>query len=534
MQLYEKSNLFCFFLQKILYFAGKAARGRGDGGENLPKNLKTAANRLKKQYKNVILADVCSMIMYKYIYFRKNLMKKILRLWIPALAAVSAAGVCLSGCRSARDCALTPPGSIFENTIRSAKDRVFPAVVYILVLREDRESGKDITATAAGSGVFITPDGEIITNHHVVDKAVNIRCLLSDGQHFEAEVIGSDKDIDLALIRLKDTGGKVFPYAEFAGNPAKEGDFVMAMGAPYGLSRSVTMGIISSARRYLDTASNYSLWYQTDAAIFPGNSGGPLVNTAGKIIGINTRGMVSGKMGFSIPAETVRILLPRFRQYRQANWAWTGIELQPLQDFLRNIYFDGTKGVIVAGVEPESPGSAAGIQVRDRILKLNGEETNAVTIEDIPGLKRRIGLLPFGEKAVLTIERSGKVTELVIVPEAKGSVEGDTLALPEWGITVRAVNRFANPDLYYYCRQGVYVLGADSGNTVAEGGSGGLRVGDVILSAGGVEIKTLADLREAAGKMAEKAKKDNLAVIEILRNGSEMQIVLDFSKVVAH
>lgn len=420
----------------------------------------------------------------------------------------------------------------FESTVQSAKDKVFPAVVYIRVLRENKESGKDISGTVSGSGVLISPEGEIVTNCHVVDKALSIRCLLSDGRHFEAELVGSDKEIDLALVKLKTQNSpeeKNFPYAVFASGEAKEGDFVMAMGAPWGLSRSVTIGIISSANRYLDRPGNYSLWYQTDAAIFPGNSGGPLVNTRGEIVGINTLGISSGGMGFSIPAPTVRLLAERFRKYRQANWAWTGLELQPLRDFNRNIYFEGDRGVVVAGVEPGSPAEASGVKIRDRLLSVNGVPANALTEEDIPAVNRMLGLLETGREAELGLERGGKEFTLRLVPVAKGSVEGESLALPRYGITVKAINRFADPDLYYYCREGVFVLGADPGNTVVR--PDGLQVGDVILELGKYKIRDLKDMKTAYDALVAGSGRERLAIAKVMRNGAELKTVLDFADV---
>src|SRR5262249_49938605 len=147
----------------------------------------------------------------------------------------------------------------------------------------------------------------------------SVRCLLSDGRPMNAKVLGSDKDTDLALLQLDaPTGAGPLPSAAFGDSLAlKEGDFVMAMGAPWGLNRSVAIGIISCSRRYLSDISEYSLWLQTDAAINPGNSGGPLVNTDGRIVGINARGMGGWAegMGFAIPSETIGHLLPQLREH---------------------------------------------------------------------------------------------------------------------------------------------------------------------------------------------------------------------------
>jgi len=283
----------------------------------------------------------------------------------------------------------------FREVIRSAKDRVFPAVVYIKVLQESHESGRKISREVAGSGVIISPEGEVLTNWHVVNKAVEVRCLLYDGRAFSAKVVGADKDTDLALVKLeRPADAETIPHAELGRSGVlKEGDFVMAMGAPWGMSRSVSIGIVSCTRRFLPANSEYSLWIQTDAAISPGNSGGPLVNTDGQVVGINTRGiMFGGDMGFAVPSDTIRHLVDQIRKSGRVNWSWTGLQLQALRDFGRNIYFEGTDGVIVAETDPESPARKAGLLARDRILKIGGQAVAAVTEEDLPAVRRLMGL----------------------------------------------------------------------------------------------------------------------------------------------
>ena len=210
----------------------------------------------------------------------------------------------------------------FRQVIRAAKDKVFPAVVYIKVIQESHESGRKVSSEVAGSGVIISPDGDILTNWHVVDKAVEVRCLLYDGRAMTAKVVGSDKDTDLALVRLKvpaDAG--TVPHAVLGDSGVlMEGDFVMAMGAPWGLSRSVSIGIVSCTRRFLPLNSEYSLWIQTDAAISPGNSGGPLVNTDGEVVGINTLGVLfGGDMGFAVPSDPIRHIVGQIREVGRVN-----------------------------------------------------------------------------------------------------------------------------------------------------------------------------------------------------------------------
>ncbi len=416
----------------------------------------------------------------------------------------------------------------FQEVVQSAGDQVFPAVVYIHAVRGSLETGKDIANVVTGSGVIITPDGEVLTNYHVVDKAVTIRCLLNDGTACRASVVGSDKDIDLALLKLELPAETVLPFAALSDAEAvREGDFVMAMGAPWGLNRSVSIGIVSCASRYLPENGDYSLWYQTDAAISPGNSGGPLVDTRGKVIGINTLGMMGGgAIGFTIPVPTIRDILPRLREYGQVNWAWFGFQLQVLHDFDRNIYFPYDNGVIVSGTDPGSPARQAGFLPNDRIVAVGGTPETVLTREDMPRLKRRLGLMPFGEAVTFTVIRDGKEMEITAVPSPKGKVEGEEISCSRWGLTAKTINRFDVPNLYFYQNEGVYIYGVSNYGNAARTG---LAAGDIILAINGEEIHTLAELQAAYDNAVAHWKTTSKATFTILRNGLTLQRVMDFS-----
>ena len=418
----------------------------------------------------------------------------------------------------------------FREVVAEAKDKVFPAVVFIKCIRESHESGKKISEEMAGSGVIIDPAGEVLTNWHVVDKAVEVRCLLFDGRPVDAKVLGSDKDTDLALLQLElPAGAEPLPNAVLGDSTRlKEGDFVMAMGAPWGLARSVSIGIVSCTRRFLAKNSEYSLWLQTDAAISPGNSGGPLVNTAGEVVGINTRGaMFGGDMGFAIPADTIQCILPQLREHGEANWSWTGLQLQPLKDFGRNIYFPGTEGVVVAETDPESPARRAGIQPRDRILRINGAPITALTEEDLPAVRRLIGLLEKNKPAAVELQRDGEKIAIQLTPLEKGGVEGEELDCPRWDLTVKEINQFDNPDLHFYKKKGVFVYGVKQpGNAQVAG----LRAQDIILKIDSKKVTTLAE-----AEAVHKASLENVAtkpriVFSVLRNGLLCMVVLDFSR----
>ena len=418
----------------------------------------------------------------------------------------------------------------FRQVVSAAKDKVFPAVVFIKALRESHELGKKLTEEIVASGVIISPQGELLTNWHVVDKTVEIRCLLSDGRAVEAKVAGTDKDTDLALLKLQlPADAPPLPCAELGDSSGlKEGDFVMAMGAPWGLNRSVSIGIVSCTGRFLPERSQYSLWLQTDAAICPGNSGGPLVNTAGQVVGINTLSvMIGGDMGFAVPSETVRLLLPQLRESGKVNWSWTGLQLQPLKDFSKNIYFDAAEGVIVAETDPESPARRAGIQATDRIVKVNGQAFTVEREEDLPAGRRMLGLLPKDHPASLELVRGAETLTLVLTPREKGKVEGEELDCPRWDLTVKVINQFDNPDLYFHRKVGVFIYGIKyPGN----GASAGLARQDIILQIDGNEVTTLEQVAAIYKEAMDKLSTRRRAVLTILRNGLIRKVVLDYSR----
>lgn len=425
---------------------------------------------------------------------------------------------------------LAQPQSDFRQIVQEAKSKVFPAVVYIKCVRESNEAGKKESQEVSGSGVLISPDGDVVTNWHVVDKATSVRCLLSDGRHADAKILGSDKDTDLAVIRLQFPDRQTLPYAVIGDSRRlQEGDFVMAMGAPWGLNRSVSIGIVSCASRFLEGISEYSGWIQTDAAINPGNSGGPLVNTAGEIIGINARGMSfsADGMGFAIPSEVVSTIVPALRDRGEVGWSWTGLQLQALRDFNKDIYFAETDGVVVAETDPESPARRAGIQPRDRIVAINGQGVTALTSEDLPAVRRRLALLPRDAEASLDVARGGDRLTVKLTPREKGKVEGEELALSRFDLTIKTINQFDNPDLFFHRQRGIFVLGVKYPGNAS---NAGISPRDIILKIEGRETVSIDDARAIHAELVANVAKKGRTVLTVLRGGLMRQIVLDFSR----
>ncbi len=456
------------------------------------------------------------------------------RIAVLAAATLGLSAASVSASTFAQQPPAVPPAMAampdFRQIVQSAKEKVFPSVVYIRVISEVTSQGRKESQASSGSGAIISAEGHVLTNWHVVDKATNVRCLLSDGRHYDAKVLGSDKDVDLAVIKLDLKEGDKVPVAEIGDSTQlKEGDFVMAMGAPWGLNRSVSIGIVSCMSRYLENISEYSLWIQTDAAINPGNSGGPLVNTAGQIVGINTRGSAGSSegLGFSVPTETAKVIIPQLRDQGRVDWSWTGLQLQPLRDFNRDIFFEYNDGVMVAETDPDSPARKAGILAKDRILEVNGKAITALTQEDLPDVRRLLGLLPKGSEATVKVARGDKTLELKLTPREKGKVEGDELALKRFDFSIKAINQFDNPGLYFHRKEGVFVFGVKYPGNAS---SAGLQQQDIILSIDGKEINTIADIKTIHDTLITGVATKYRVLVKVLRNGQLHQVVLDFQR----
>jgi serine protease Do len=247
------------------------------------------------------------------------------------------------------------------------------------------------------------------------------------------------------------------------------------------------------------------------------------------VIGVNSRGMggFADGMGFAIPTEAISVLLPQLRAEGKVNWSWTGLQLQPLRDFNRDMYFEGAEGVIVAETDPDSPARRAGFQARDRIMRINGEPVTAMTEEDLPLVRRRLGLLAMGKEAVFDVMRSGYPASLKVTPREKGRVEGEELALERFDFTVKAINQFDNPSLYFHRQEGVFVYGLKYPGNAANAGVG---MRDIILKIEGKEIKTIADVQGAHKDALANLERKPRIVVSVLRGGLMRQIVVDLSR----
>lgn len=375
---------------------------------------------------------------------------------------------------------------------------------------------------ALGSGFLISADGEIVTNNHVVDGASEIKVKLSDGREFAAKVVGTDPMTDVALIKLEKASG--LPFATFgASDKLRVGDAVVAVGNPFGLGGTVTSGIVSAMGRNINSGP-YDSYIQTDAAINKGNSGGPLFNTAGEVVGMNTAifsptgGSVG--IGFSVPAQTIQTVVAQLKDHGSVNRGWLGVMVQPVTDDLAQALGMGSaKGEIVGSVQPDSPAAAAKLQSGDVIVAVNG-----TTVDDKHGLPLLIAGIPAGDSASLSILREGKAQEVkvtigALTPEKlqMASAEGDasgqinkTLGISVMPLAPEIASQLGlGPD-----EKGLVVSKVEADGPNADR----LERGDVIEAAAGQPVATPADLTLALAGVKDKSN----VLLQIARKGSMM------------
>jgi len=429
---------------------------------------------------------------------------------------------CLWGCASVKP---------EEEVIQEAKDKVFPAVVFIKPIQQEFRGGKLEKIQVFGSGAIISPEGYVVTNNHVAEKATEIRCVLSDKEEVTAKLVGLDPETDLAVIKLNLAERKSkapLPVAEFGdSNALKVGELVMAMGAPHGFERSVSRGIVSSVERHLDFAP-YNLWIQTDAAINPGNSGGPLVDIRGRIVGINARGMRGAdNLGFAIPAAVVKDVVDRILKDGKVQRAWTGLKFQALKDFRKSSYIDATHGVLIASVDEDSPGEKAKLHAGDIAVAVNGQPVRGMYETDLPAVERLFAGLPIDAPATLGVQRGSETVSVTLTPSSKGRQEGEDFECKKWDMTVKEITKFSDPFLHFQRPRGVFVQGVKFNGNARTSGFTNF---DIITRIGDRPIESLKDVREAYDASVKLEKGKRKLLFRIIRAGYRRLIVLDFEK----
>jgi serine protease Do len=349
-----------------------------------------------------------------------------------------------------------------------------------------------IPQRSLGSGVIIDPSGIALTNSHVVEKATEIEVITLDGSKHKAKVIGSDKKTDLAVLKLDDGKGK-FAFARLGDSDKMQvGDWVIAVGSPFGLQATVTAGIISAKARQIGQGP-FDDFLQTDAAINPGNSGGPLVNMQGEVIGINTAIVAGGSgIGFAIPSNMARKISTELASRGRVTRGWLGVALQPLTpELARSFNAKDTKGVLVSDVVPDSPAAKAGLKPGDILLEFEGKKT-----EEPADLQRAVGLASPGNTAKIKVWRDSaeRTVELKIgeAPDEREAQQrsGSRAAPSALGLEVRPITPEIARQLNLRTNEGVIVARVDEGTSAAEAG---IQRGDVIREINRQKVRNLAD-----------------------------------------
>ena len=321
----------------------------------------------------------------------------------------------------------SPPADIarLNNYMNELAERLKPALVQVKVSRsaepqaESPHPGMPEERRATGSGFLIRQDGYLVTNAHVVDSAERIQVKLSDGRRFEARQIGQDERVDLALLKIEATG---LPAADLGdSNRLRVGEFVLALGHPFGLEQTVSFGIVSRIGAPLQVAAPGFDFIQTDAAINPGNSGGPLVNMSGEIVGVNSMAARNGSIGIAIPINLVKALLPQLAEKGKVEWGWLGVSIAEVaEEDVARYNLKEQRGALVRQVVAGQPADKGGIRANDVILSVDGAR-----VEEPRDLQRIISSTPVGRSVKVSVVREGKVTELAVIV---GAYEDGTAA----------------------------------------------------------------------------------------------------------
>src|SRR5215467_7812475 len=403
------------------------------------------------------------------------------------------------------------PGSPMDRFFRRSPDSGIPSIPGLPdELR--RAPGRNLV-TGQGSGFFISADGYAVTNNHVVDKAETVEVSTDDGKTYSAKVIGTDPRTDIALIKID--GHNDFPYVRFADKPPRIGDWVLAVGNPFGLGGTVTAGIVSARGRDIG-AGPYDDFIQIDAPVNRGNSGGPTFDVDGSVIGVNTAiySPSGGSVGiaFAIPAETVKGVIGQLKDKGTVSRGWIGVQIQPVTaDIAESLGLKGTQGALVAEPQPDSPAVNAGIQAGDVITAVNG-----VAVRDHRDLARQIGGMAPGSTVRLTVLQKGEQKTISVTlgqlpneREARATPESrepSGLAIPRLGFTLAPASEVAGSG-----NEGVVVTAVEPDGVAADQG---FKAGDVILEVAGRKVASPADVRAGIGNAQREGKRTVLVRVK--------------------
>jgi serine protease Do len=381
---------------------------------------------------------------------------------------------------------------------------------------------------AQGSGFFVSEDGYLVTNNHVVEDANDISVTMEDGEKFEAKLIGTDPRTDLALLKVTEKTSKKFPFVKFSDKDPRVGDWVLAVGNPFGLGGTVTAGIISAHNR--DIGSGPYDYLQIDAAVNRGNSGGPTFNLDGEVIGVNTAifSPSGGNVGiaFAVPAALVKQVVTELQSDGSVDRGWLGVVIQNVNDDIADsIGLKEPKGAMITKVTEDGPASKEDIKAGDVIVEVNGEE-----VEDSRDLARKIAELDPDTEVKLSIVRYGDKREVGMMlgsfPSAKklAALEKDEPAdqgeqMEDLGLSLAPAVKIPGAG-----EEGVVITEVDPSSDAADKG---LKPGDIILQVAGVDVSSPGDVSTGIKKAMAGAKdgKDTVKVLMQVKTGDQTRFV---------
>ena len=417
------------------------------------------------------------------------------------------------------------PVPVAPLTIQDVAARLKPALVRLRIIESSTEGGREARSESYGSGAMISSDGFIVTNHHVAGLARAIYVTLSDKREVEGRLVGTDPLSDLAVVKIEGTGYATAQWGD--DTQLRVGDPVLALGSPHALSQSVTAGIVSnleltvfdSAAVTLDDEDTGSIvrWIAHDAPIFPGNSGGPLVNARGEMVGVNE--MEIGLSG-AIPASLARPIVEELIAKGSIKRAYTGLALQPR---LNN---QGERGVLVAGVLPGSPAQKAGIAPGDLILSARapGETAphvfDAAFAEQLPAINNQIGSFPVGAAIEMQIERGGALRTVSLTATPRPRAWDDGREVRGWDITASDISTLAAIQSRMDSTKGAWVTGVVEGGAAASA-QPPLEEGDVIVALNRQPVANVAGLQKLSEKLP-LSDEGTSVLVEVERSGERV------------
>jgi serine protease Do len=401
-----------------------------------------------------------------------------------------------------------PPGSPFERFFRRFGMPNMPR-------------GPEVI-TGQGSGFFISADGYAVTNNHVVQNAESVKVTTDDGKSYDAKVIGTDPRTDLALIKVD---GKNFPFVRLADTTPRVGDWVIAVGNPFGLGGTVTAGIVSARGRDIGSGP-YDDFIQIDAPVNKGNSGGPTFDVDGDVIGVNTAiySPSGGSVGiaFAIPADTVKSVVTQLREKGSVTRGWIGVQIQRVTpEIADSMGLKQATGALVAEPQPDTPAAKAGIKSGDVIIAVNG-----TPVRNERELARRIGTMAPGTSVTLDLIHGGQQKTVTLtlgtLPNEKVAANepsqqengGSEIDVPKLGFTLAPASKVSGADA-----SGVVVTAIAEGGVAADHG---LQVGDVILDVGGKPVLTPADVNKG---LSDARKEGKHSVLFRVKSGEDTKFV---------